>query len=243
MSVASGPGRLPAELPHGAETAVATSRYLEALTVLHDDEMRAGSLLPGWSRGHVVTHVARNADGLRNLLVWARTGVETPQYPSAEQRNGDIDSGSGRTADELLADARESADRFAEEAARLSGDDWAAEVRMFSGPEPMPARNVLKARRIEVEVHHADLGIGYTAADWPEGFTRMLVDRVQDDRAEGPSMVLSSTDVEGLWKLGPGPGPEVKGTLADLAWWLVGRGDGSGLVSSTGELPRLGKWR
>ena len=29
----------------------------------------------------------------------------------------------------------------------------------------------------------------------------------------------------------------------DLAWWLVGRGDGAALVSSTGELPRIEKWR
>jgi maleylpyruvate isomerase len=49
--------------------------------------------------------------------------------------------------------------------------------------------------------------------------------------------------VDGLWKFGEGAGPEIKGTQADLAWWLIGRGDGSGLVSSTGELPRLTKWR
>ena len=36
---------------------------------------------------------------------------------------------------------------------------------------------------------------------------------------------------------------ERKGRLADLGWWLIGRGNGGGLVSSTGELPRLEKWR
>jgi maleylpyruvate isomerase len=231
------------QLPHLQETVAATTRYLDALTTLDDPDLRADSLLPGWSRGHVVTHVARNADGLRNLLVWARTGVETPQYPSWEQRNTDIDSESGRTAGELLADSREAAERFAEEVARLSAEHWEAPVRMFSGPDPLPARNVLRSRRTEVEVHHADLGIGYTAADWPEDFSRMLVGRVQQDRADGPSLVLSATDVEGLWKVGPGPGPEISGPLADLAWWLIGRGDGAGLVSSSGELPRLGKWR
>ena len=48
--------------------------------------MAGPSLLPGWSRGHVLTHLARNADGAVNLLTWARTGVETPQYVSQEQR-------------------------------------------------------------------------------------------------------------------------------------------------------------
>ena len=56
-------------------------------------------------------------------------------------------------------------------------------------------------------------------------------------------MVLSSTDVDGLWSFGTAQGPEINGAVGDLAWWLVGRGDGSGLVSSTGELPRLERWR
>jgi maleylpyruvate isomerase len=55
--------------------------------------------------------------------------------------------------------------------------------------------------------------------------------------------VLVATDGEGRWTFGTGAGPEVTGPLADLAWWLSGRGNGSGLLSSTGELPQLGKWR
>ena len=238
------PASVPFDPPaHLDETAVATSRYLEALTVLTDEDLRAPSLLPGWSRGHVVTHLARNADGLRNLLVWARTGVETPQYPSWEQRNRDIDSGTDRPLTELLEDSRASAERFMDEVSRLEGDQWDVPVRTLSSTRSFPARDVLRSRRTEVEVHHVDLGAGYAPANWPEDFTRMLIGRVQDDRDDGPSMVLSATDIDGLWKFGEGQGPEIKGTAADLAWWLVGRGDGSGLVSSIGELPQLGKWR
>ncbi|HET6627538.1 MAG TPA: maleylpyruvate isomerase family mycothiol-dependent enzyme [Nocardioidaceae bacterium] len=233
----------PGQLAHLDETAVATSRYLEALTVLTDEDARAPSLLPGWSRGHVVTHLARNADGLANLLIWARTGVETPQYPSWEQRNLDIDSGADRSAAELLEDSVTAADRFLEEASRMSGDAWDRPVRTLSSSRMFPARDVLRSRRTEVEVHHADLGTGYSPADWPADFTAMLIGRVQDDRADGPSMVLSSTDVDGLWKLGQGQGPEIRGTAADLAWWLIGRGDGAALVSSAGVLPQLPRWR
>ncbi len=74
-----------------------------------------------------------------------------------------------------------------------------------------------------------------------------MVKQRQDElaaRPEGcPSMVLSSTDVDGLWKFGAGQGPEIHGTVGDLAWWLVGRGGGRGLSSSSGELPDLGRWR
>ena len=232
-----------AAIAHADETAAATARYLEALTTLGAADVRAPSALPGWSRGHVISHVARNADGLRNLFIWARTGVETPQYASSEQRNLDIDSGARRSLPELIEDFRVSADRFLDEASRLHPEAWDFPVRTLSSPKLFPARDVFKSRRIEVEVHHADLGVAYTAHHWPEDFTDLVIGRVQDDRADGPSMVLSSTDTPGLWKFGRGQGPEISGSKADLAWWLIGRGDGSALVSSAGVIPELGRWR
>ncbi len=222
---------------------VATTRYLGALTVLDDDDVRAPSLLPDWSRGHVITHLARNADALCNLVHWAETGVETPMYPSQEQRDRDIHSGAVRSADDLRADASASAGRFLQAINELDVRHEDVPVARTSGAETFPVRDVARMRRTEVEIHHADLGIGYSPADWPLEFTELMITRLQDDRADGPSMVLSSTDTDGLWKFGSGPGPEITGTKADLAWWLLGRGDGSGLVSSTGELPRLTRWR
>src|SRR5918999_1732122 len=66
--------------------------FLEAVAALDDERLREPSLLPGWTRAHIVTHMARNADGLRNLLTWARTGVETPMYVG-DQRERDIEAG------------------------------------------------------------------------------------------------------------------------------------------------------
>lgn len=222
---------------------VATTRYLGALTVLSEEDMRAPSLLPGWSRGHVVTHLARNADALCNLVAWAETGVETPMYRSQEHRDHDIDSGAGRCAEDLREDARISAGRFVGALNELDARHQDALVSRTSAAEPFPVRDIARMRRTEVEVHHADLEIGYTAADWPRDFTEMVIGLVQDDRAEGPSMVLSSTDTAGLWKCGTGPGPEITATKAELAWWLLGRGVGTGLSSSAGVLPELGRWR
>ena len=48
--------------------AAATTRLLATATAISDTQAREPSLLPGWSRGHVLTHIARNADGLGNLL-------------------------------------------------------------------------------------------------------------------------------------------------------------------------------
>src|SRR5579859_308739 len=98
------------EVSHSLDRlAAATDRVLATAAALTDAQAREPSLLPGWTRGHVLTHIARNADGLRNLLIWARTGTEVPMYASAQARNDDIEAGAGRPAAGLAADVRESA--------------------------------------------------------------------------------------------------------------------------------------
>ena len=79
-----------------ASIAAATGRLLTVAGTLTDAEVAEPSLLPGWTRGHVLTHLARNADGLANLLRWAGTGIETPVYASAQARAADIAAGAGR---------------------------------------------------------------------------------------------------------------------------------------------------
>ncbi|HET9895677.1 MAG TPA: maleylpyruvate isomerase family mycothiol-dependent enzyme [Streptosporangiaceae bacterium] len=136
---------------------------------LRNARAREPSLLPGWTRGHLLTHLARNADGLCNLLTWARTGVMTPQYPSAAARDEDIETGAGRSAAELRADVAESAAALAAEAASLSEAAWQASVHGIRG-KAHPAWYTLTRRLPELEIHHVDLGIGYRVADWPDGF-------------------------------------------------------------------------
>ena len=147
----------------------ATDRLLASAAALTDASAGEPSLLPGWTRGHVLTHVARNGDGLGNLLRWARTGTETPMYASREARRADIEAGAGRSAGDLAADVQATAIAFAAEAASLPAEAWAAQVQMLVGP-PMPARRVLDWRLREVEIHHVDLATGYRPADWPGEF-------------------------------------------------------------------------
>jgi maleylpyruvate isomerase len=223
---------------------VASTRYLGALTELTDEDVRTPSRLPGWSRGHVITHVARNADALCNLLHWAETGVENPMYASQEQRDADIEAGAGRTAHDLRVDASASSGRLLQAVNELDVKHMHTPVSRTHGSPPFPARDVVLMRRVELEVHQADLGMAFTHREWEPRFAHQLVDRVMDDRADGPALVLRSTDTEGLWKYGvQGQGPEVTGAAVDLAWWVLGRGDGEGLTSDADVLPELGKWR
>jgi maleylpyruvate isomerase len=230
--------------------AAANDRLLATTTGLSDARAREPSLLPGWTRGHVLTHIARNADGLRNLLIWARTGTETPMYASAESRSADIEAGAGRPGAALAADVGESAAAFAAEAASLPGDAWAVPVRTLNGP-PFPARGVLERRLSEVEIHHVDLAAGYGPADWPDDFLIEALPRVAESfagRDDVPPGVLWAEGVKDSFRIGPDQaGPSrvvIRGQPADLLAWLLGRGDGTTLtVASRGPLPALPPWR
>src|SRR5205814_9509962 len=138
-----------------AEVDRATARLLATAATL-DGDPTAPSLLPGWSRGHVLTHVARNADGLANLLTWAHTGVVTPQYANREQRDAEINAGARRDWDALIADIRESAERFARIAEQLSPAEWA--VHLDTAPGQRTEVALIPWRRLrEVEVLPVDL--------------------------------------------------------------------------------------
>jgi maleylpyruvate isomerase len=239
------PARTAAEL--GALVATATQRLRRTATGISDQQAREPSLLPGWSRGHVLTHVARNSDSLRNLLIWARTGVVTPQYASPAERAHGIAAGAGRSAAELLADLDGSAAALAAVAASLKDADWAAEVHGLHGAGH-PAWFTLWRRLTEVEIHHVDLDAGYGPDDWPEAFAVTSLERVASNFAEpaAPAALLRSTDsgdVLAIGPLGAKPVCEIAGRARALLAWLTGRSAGTGLtVEPAGPLPALPPW-
>jgi len=230
-----------------ARVDAATAGILRTAAGISDEQARGASLLPGWTRGHVLTHVARNADGLANLLIWARTGVETPQYASQEARDAAIAAGQGRPAAELLADLSESAAAFARQAAALAGQDWLAEVHGLHG-QPHPAWYTLRRRLTEVEIHHVDLDAGYRPADWPPEFAAEWLEQVAGDFAdpESPAAVLRSSGTGNLYRIGPegqAPTATITGTSHDLLAWLIGRSPGDRLATEPpGPLPSLPAW-
>jgi maleylpyruvate isomerase len=232
--------------------AEATDRLLASAGALTDTGVREPSLLPGWTRGHVLTHIARNADGLGNLLRWARTGITTPMYASREARRADIEAGAGRSAADLAADVQATAIAFAAEAASLPDEAWGAQVQGLAGP-PIPGRGALDWRLREVEIHHVDLAVGYRPGDWPGEFVTASLPGVAGEfvgREDTPSCLLQP-DGSGLGPLQIGPeqptGQQVlvRGSPARLLAWLIGRDDGNGLqVSPDGAaLPVLPPWR
>jgi maleylpyruvate isomerase len=152
---------------------LATQRLLDTARVITEPDLRAPSLLPGWTRAHVLAHVARNADAMRNLLAGVRSGRDRPGYASAQAREAGIEEGAGRKTGELAADLADSAMALRTVARQLPDEGWQVPVRMLAKGDPYPAAELLTRRLVEVELHHGDLGAGYGPADWPATFADM----------------------------------------------------------------------
>lgn len=222
-----------------------TRALLHSLAEFTDDDARAPSLLPGWTRGHVLAHVARNADALGNLVVWARTGVETPMYPSREERDSVIEAQSGRPAAELIADVEESHERLVSAYDGLTPDQLERRVATGARRRIRPAWMIPVIRRIEVEIHHVDLGLDYTVAHWPEDFVEEVLHDIASEsqtRDDLPDCILVGIEGEGEWVVGAG-GQRVVGPPPALLGWMTGRSSGDGLHTPDGPLPKVGAWR
>jgi maleylpyruvate isomerase len=230
----SGPDR---ELTWVAE---AQARFEQS--VMDCDDLRRPSRLPGWTRGHVVTHVARNAEALCRLLTWARTGIATPMYPSVEVRNAEIDAGAVRPKAEQFDDLRRTAAAFAATTQGLSADHWAATVGTRHGP--VRASFIPWARVRELWLHLVDLDAGVEIEAMPADIATTLVRDVADwmHTRVTCGIELHSPESEPVYFGPPGSRPVViSGPVQLLAGWLTGRCIGAHLDVPTG-LPSLPPW-
>ena len=150
----------------------ATQRLLGTARVIAEADLRAPSLLPGWTRAHVLAHLARSADAMRNLLVGARSGADRPAYASTEARAAEIEQAAKQQPKDLAADVAGAAMAFRTLSRQLPDEAWRYQVQVL-GSARFPASQLLTRRLVEVELHHCDLGLGYTPSDWPAAFTAM----------------------------------------------------------------------
>ncbi|MFD6423185.1 maleylpyruvate isomerase family mycothiol-dependent enzyme [Streptomyces sp. NPDC060198] len=213
----------------------ATERLLAAAALWDKSTVPEPSRLPGWTRGHVLAHLSRNADALRNVL----RGL--PMYASGEIRDRDIEAGAPRSLAEHLDDLRTSGERFLAEAAVPA--DWSRTVELRGGVTDS-AFHLPFRRWAEVELHHVDLGTGYELEDLPEPFVVREIDFLTERFGRHPQVVSTSirADDGRAWTTGggkEGPVTGVGGPAPELLGWLSGRRDGSALTVEGGPLPVL----
>ncbi|MFI7400074.1 maleylpyruvate isomerase family mycothiol-dependent enzyme [Streptomyces sp. NPDC049541] len=224
-------------IDHGHDLASvrdATDRLLTAAAKLDNATVAGPSRLPGWTRGHVLAHLARNADALVNVL------EGRPMYPSAEARDADIERDAPRPLDVQLTDLRDSAARFQETGAVPA--DWSRTVELRNGVTDTASRVPFR-RWAEVELHHVDLGIGYELEDLPAEFSQREIDFLAARFSGHPDVPPTRlADGTRAWRTGreaAEPEVTVSGPAPELLGWLAGRRDGAGLTVHGGPLPTL----
>jgi len=203
-----------------------TERLLSDLAGLSDEALRKPTALPGWNRRYLLSHVAANADALRNLVHWARTGEERRMYASAEQRDAGIAAGAALPAAELRAWIADSAAALAADLGTLSGPAWNSKVITAQGLT-RSASEIPWMRDREVYIHTVDMDAGTGFGDLPPEFLTMLLDDVASRRSAkggGPALAIAASDTGHVWEIaGTGAHIPVTAPLADLAAYLTGR--------------------
>ncbi len=143
----------------------AQQRLMLRASGLGEGDVRSPSQLPGWTVAHVLTHLARNADAHARRLAGSLAGMDVPKYEHGpEQRSSEIEAGATRPAERIIADLKNSVAQLEEVFSQCSAAGW-PNGHLLGGGD-YGAAGCPAHRLREVEMHHVDLGLGYTPSDW-----------------------------------------------------------------------------
>jgi maleylpyruvate isomerase len=169
------------------------------------------TVLAGWTVGHLLTHIARQADSVVRML----DGRD--QYEGgAKGRSEEIESGASRDLEALVTDVRMSIWRL--ESRWAAHQDWEALVTLVSGAV-VPCHELPFRRWREVAIHHVDLGIGMGFEDLPSEYLRRELRLME--------MLWNSRQPMGLTGL---PARALELAPPQRLAWLMGRAEVEGLA-------------
>ena len=181
-----------------------------------DIDVTAPSLLPGWTIGHVLTHLARNADSMTWVLESSERGELVDRYPGGvARRNADIEAGAGRPAAEQIADVAATDARL--DAVLAAHTRWDGRCRDVTG-RVIEVDQIVFMRWREVEVHRHDLGLGYQPDEWPREYARVELNEL--------TMRWNARRPMGLTGLPP---EALAASEPQRLAWLLGRAEIAGL--------------
>ena len=213
---------------------------LRTVKSLRDEDMARPSLLPDWTLGHVLTHIARNADGHCNMFDGAAIGEVFAQYPGGTAQSVDeIEQGAHRGAAEILDDLKTTIAQLEARWKSATNAMWeAGRCRSFAGEMPISIQPFRRWR--EVEIHHHDLGAKFSWRDWSDAYTARELETTigtLGSRLDEHALALRSTDSADVWTIPENSCSviEVRAPRRQLLAWLVGRYDEA-------FYPKLGPW-
>ena len=224
------------------------SRLVRTVDGFHGPDWSAPSLLPGWSRAHVVAHLALNAEALTRVLHGLVADAESPlsMYDSDEKRNLDILDLAEARPGEIRARLMAGTTIFQDAIDAVPDGTWETRIERTPGGRAIRIAAFPGMRLREIEIHHVDLDAGYRTRDWSPAFSEHALDAMTRRLDPEQPFEVRPLDSKRTWVLGPDDSeyavPVVTGPAADLAWWLTGRPAPDTLSCSRGELPEIGAW-
>nr|WP_277441062.1 maleylpyruvate isomerase family mycothiol-dependent enzyme [Streptomyces sp. SPB162] len=206
---------------------------------LSDAEVRAPSALPGWTRGHLLSHVEGVALALARQARYAlKDELIDPYDGGPPARNAAIEAGHGRSAAELRAAVSAALDEAEQAWTAIDARDLRRPVRYRDATLSAAAHAWWR----ELEIHTVDAAIGYRAAQWSRPFCAHVLDFLAPRVPDGVRLTLEASDGPESRVLGDGRPVTVRGALTDLTAWLAGRAPEGPLDGGTAPLPELKPW-
>ena len=221
-----------------------TALLLATLDGMSESDLGDPSALPGWSRGHVLGHIAGNTEGLGRRARFVIDGIPRAMYESPETRDGDIEWRSHRALAQHRLAIAATHDDLRRDIAGLPAERFGEEVEL-RGALAILIGDFSLLRLQEVCIHHSDLATdGYTWRDWPDELAVWALPRavgmfaargefpVAWVEADGERLVVTDAD-----------GPGLSGSAVEVLAWITGRASGSDLTPvGLSTVPAAPKW-
>ncbi len=185
-------------------------------------DLEHASFCAGWTRAHVLAHLASNGRGMVNLVRAVVDGEPRTMYASQEERDTDITVGASRPLDALLADLEATSEDAIAALRRLGPEHAEARAERTPGGRTFRAATLPYLRLREVVYHHVDLDAGFTFDDVEAGLLALFLDRevaVLCRNTQAPSVRIISDEGDS-YDVGDGPTTTVTGSRAGLLLWL-----------------------
>ncbi|MFW0775537.1 maleylpyruvate isomerase family mycothiol-dependent enzyme [Paenarthrobacter nitroguajacolicus] len=232
------PDALPAELHKAAGTVT------RLLSKMDESSVSEPSELPGWTRGHVLAHLAGISNAMARQLEYARRGETIELYDGGmDGRNKAIELAAGHSLARHTASVTTSLGAAIPAFDALGPDDWQARIAYRDGTVFDGGLALWR----ELTIHASDLRLGFGPETWSRMFCEHLIGFLEARVPHTYKFVLQPTGLPQLSLGSGGTSIAITGMLTDIAAWLAGREATLGSLRATAaadgvDLPELLPW-
>ncbi|MDR6416354.1 maleylpyruvate isomerase family mycothiol-dependent enzyme [Pseudarthrobacter sulfonivorans] len=233
------PDALLAELHKAADAVASTAAKFS------DEDIKAPSALPGWTRGHVLAHLQGISNAMARQLEHAAHGETVELYDGGQDgRDKAIEIAAGHSTDAHRADLNAGLDRALRAFDSLDGGaGWQAPIAYRGG---VVLDGGLALWR-ELVIHTADLNAGLGPETWSRQFCEHLFDFLAARVAPGDKLVVQPLALPPIALGDGGRSTVISGMITDIAAWLAGREPSLGSLRASAaadgvDLPELLPW-